>query len=166
MPGDPSQPPSASVVVVTLNSIDTIGRCLESVRGSEVVVVDHGSSDGTVAFVRERHPEAEVIEQPNRGFAAGVNTGIRAVSGAYVLLLNPDAWPVGDAVARLVAYAEADDGVGAVGPRLRNPDGSPQGSIRGFPTVWRLVTQYLFLARLAPRSARLNAFYGGGRSPR
>jgi hypothetical protein len=165
MPGDPSMPPSASVVVVTLNSIDTIGRCLESVRGAEVVVVDHGSSDGTVAFVRERHPEAELIQQPNRGFAAGVNAGIRAASGAYVLLLNPDAWALGDAVARLVAFAEADGSVGAVGPQLRNPDGSPQCSMRGFPTVWRLATQYLFLARLAPRSARFNAFYAGGRSP-
>jgi hypothetical protein len=161
MPGDSS----ASVVVVTLNSLATIGRCLESIRGHEAVVVDHGSTDGTVAFVRERHPEVELVEQANLGFSAGVNAGVRATSGAYVLLLNPDAWPVEDAVARLVGYVAEHDDVGAVGPQLRNPDGSPQASIRGFPTVWRLATQYLFLARLAPRSAGLNAFYGGGRSP-
>ena len=47
-----------------------------------------------------------------------------------------------------------------VGPRLRNPDGSLQRSVRGFPTLWRLATEYFFLRKLAPRTRALNAFYG------
>ena len=155
--------PDVSVVVVTLNGQPYIEQCLESVRGHELVVVDHGSTDGTLEFVRARFPEAIVVEQANRGFAAGVNTGMRLGGGRYFLLLNPDAWALDGAVERLVEFADAHPASAAVGPRLRYEDGTSQVSIRGFPTLWRLVTQYLFLARLAPNTRVLNAFYGGGR---
>ena len=49
-----------------------------------------------------------------------------------------------------------------VGPRLLNTDGTLQRSVRGFPTLWRLATEYFFLRKLAPRSRLLNAFYAGG----
>jgi N-acetylglucosaminyl-diphospho-decaprenol L-rhamnosyltransferase len=49
-----------------------------------------------------------------------------------------------------------------VGPRLSNSDGSLQRSVRGFPTLWRLATEYFFLRKVAPRSRLLNAFYAGG----
>ena len=151
-----------SVVVVTLNALPWIERCLESVRGLETILVDDGSTDGTLEVARERFPEARVVEQENRGLGAGWNAGMRAASGRYLLILNADAWVVGDAVERLVAFAEARPRAGLVGPRLRNPDGSLQRSVRGFPTPWRLATEYFFLRKLAPRSRALNAFYAGG----
>ncbi len=154
-------PEDVSVVVVTFNALPWVERCLESVRGHETIVVDHGSTDGTLELVRERFPEARVIEQENRGMGGGNNTGMRAAQGRYALLLNSDAWVVGDALERLVAYADANPDVALAGPRLRNPDGSLQRSVRGFPTLWRLATEYLFLRKLAPRSRALNAFYGG-----
>ena len=49
-----------------------------------------------------------------------------------------------------------------IGPRLLNPDGTLQRSVRGFPTLWRLATEYLFLRKLAPRTDALNGFYAGG----
>ena len=48
-----------------------------------------------------------------------------------------------------------------VAPRLRNPDGTLQRSVRGFPTLWRLATEYFFLRKLAPRSHAFNAYYAG-----
>ena len=151
-----------SAVVVTYNARPHVEGCLASVRELETIVVDNGSTDGTVEFVRARFPDAAVVEQENRGLAAGWNTGLRRTSGRYVLLLNADAWVVGDAVARLVAFADAHSDAGTVGPRLRNVDGSLQRSVRGFPTLWRLATEYLFLRKLAPRSNALNAFYAAG----
>ena len=148
-----------SVVVVTLNALPYLERCLESVRGYETVVVDHGSTDGTLELVRERFPEARLVEQENRGLAAGWNRGMREASGRWFLILNADAWVVGDAVERLVEFADAHPHAAVVGPRLVNPDGTLQRSVRGFPTVWRLVTEYYFLRKLAPRSRALNAFY-------
>jgi N-acetylglucosaminyl-diphospho-decaprenol L-rhamnosyltransferase len=151
-----------SVIVVTLNALPWLERALDSVRGHETVVVDHGSADGTLDLVRTRFPAAIVVEQENRGLGAGWNAGMERASGRYFLLLNADAWLVGDALARLVAYADAHPAVAYLGPRLRYPDGSLQRSVRAFPTVWRLATEYLFLRKLAPRSRALNAFYAGG----
>jgi len=151
-----------SVVVVTLNALPWLERCLESVRGLETIVVDHGSTDGTLDLVRARFPEARIVEQENRGLGAGWNAGMRAAAGRWFLILNADAWVVGDMVDRLVAFAESRPAAGLVGPRLRNPDGSLQRSVRGFPTPWRLATEYFFLRKLAPGSPALNGFYAGG----
>ncbi|MDP9232422.1 MAG: glycosyltransferase family 2 protein [Actinomycetota bacterium] len=151
-----------SVVVVTYNALPWVERALESTRGHETVVVDHGSTDGTLELVRERFPEARVIEQENKGLGGGSNAGMRIASGDYFLLLNSDAWALDDAVERLAAFADEHPEAAVVGPRLLNPDGSLQRSLRGFPTVWRLVTEYFFLRKLAPRSRALNAFYGAG----
>ena len=153
---------SVSAVVVTYDALPWLERCLESVRGVETVVVDHGSGDGTPAFVRDRFPEVELVEEENLGLAHGWNTGIARTSGRYVLLLNADAWLDAGALQALVEFADAHPRAAVVGPRLRNPDGTLQRSVRGFPTLWRLATEYLFLRKLAPRSQALNAFYAGG----
>jgi N-acetylglucosaminyl-diphospho-decaprenol L-rhamnosyltransferase len=154
--------PSVAAIVVTLDAMPWVERAVESVAGTDTVVVDHGSQDGTVELVRERFPGARVVEQPNLGLAAGWNRGIAETDSDYVLILNADAWLVGDALAELVACAEERRDAAIVAPRLRNPDGSLQRSVRGFPTVWRVATEYLFLRKLAPGSGALNAFYGGG----
>jgi GT2 family glycosyltransferase len=148
--------------VVTYNARATIERCLESVGGAETVVVDNDSSDGTASIVRERFPTVELLEEENRGLAFGWNTGIARTSGRYVLLLNADAWLHEGALDELVAFADAHPRAAVVAPQLRNPDGTLQRSVRGDPTLWRIATEYLFLRKLAPRSAVLNAFYAGG----
>jgi N-acetylglucosaminyl-diphospho-decaprenol L-rhamnosyltransferase len=150
-----------SVVVVTWNALPWLEQCLESVRGREVVVVDHGSTDGTVAFVHERFPGVRVIEQENKGMGGGNNAGMRAVDGRYFFLLNSDAWVVGDALDQLVEFADAHPEAAVVGPKLLNTDGTLQRSVRGEPTLWRLATEYLFIRKLAPRSKRLNPLYRG-----
>ena len=148
-----------SIVVVTYNALPWIERCLESVRAYETIVVDHGSTDGTLELVRRRFPQARLIEEGNTGLGAGSNTGMRVASGDYFLLLNSDAWAVGDAVEQLAAFAESHPEAAVVGPKLLNPDGSLQRSVRGFPTIWRLATEYFFLRKLAPGTRALNAFY-------
>jgi GT2 family glycosyltransferase len=155
-------PPDVSAVVVCLDGLPYLERCLESVRGCETIVVDHGSTDGSLELVRSRFPEVRVVEQANVGMGGGNNAGMRAASGRYFLLLNSDAWVVGDAVERLVALADSRPDAAVVGPRLRNVDGTLQRSVRGFPTLWRVATEYFFLRKLAPRSRLLNSLYGAG----
>jgi GT2 family glycosyltransferase len=149
-----------SVIVVTYNALPWIERCLESVRGHETIVVDHGSTDGTLDVVRERFPEARLIQQENKGLGGGSNAGMRVATGDYYLLLNSDAWAIGGAVDRLAAFADEHPRTAVVGPKLLNPDGSLQRSVRGFPTLWRLATEYFFLRKLAPRTRALNALSG------
>src|SRR5215471_6802191 len=81
----------AGIVIVTFNSGDEIGPCLDAAiaTGAEVIVVDNASNDETVAQIRRK--EVTLIANPeNRGFAAAVNQGIRAIRADFVLLLNPD----------------------------------------------------------------------------
>ena len=148
-------------MTVTLNGLPWVEQCLESLAGVETILVDHGSTDGTVERVREGFPDVRVVEQENRGLGAGLNAGMRAAPARYHLLINSDAWLVGEALERLVAFADAHEDAAVVAPRLRNPDGTLQRSVRGFPTLWRLATEYFFLRKLAPRSHALNAYYAG-----
>jgi len=152
----------AACVVVTYDALPWIEQCLESVAEVDTVVVDNGSGDGTVDVVRERFPAVRVIESENRGLSAGWNTGIRATASEHVLLLNADAWLLDGALSALVAAADRHPRAAAIGPRLENTDGTLQRSVRGYPTAWRLATEYLYLRKLAPRSRALNAFYGAG----
>jgi GT2 family glycosyltransferase len=150
-----------TAVTVTLNGLPWVEQCLESLVGVETILVDHGSADGTVERVRERFPGVRVLEQENRGLGAGLNAGMRAAPARYHLLINSDAWLVGDALERLVAFADAHGDAAVVAPRLRNPDGTLQRSVRGFPTLWRVATEYLFVRKLAPHSRAFNAYYAG-----
>jgi N-acetylglucosaminyl-diphospho-decaprenol L-rhamnosyltransferase len=154
-------PDDVSVVVVAWNALPWLEQCLESVAGHETIVVDHGSTDGSRELVLQRFPDVRLVEQENLGMGAGNNAGMRVARGRYFFLLNSDAWVTGDAIEKLVAFADAHPEAAVVGPRLVNPDGSLQRSARGFPTVWRLATEYLFIRKLAPRSRLLNPLYRG-----
>jgi N-acetylglucosaminyl-diphospho-decaprenol L-rhamnosyltransferase len=154
--------PACAVVVATYNALPWLEQCLESVAGVETVVVDNGSTDGTVAFVRERFPAVAVIEQENLGLAAAWNRGLEVTSSDWVLILNADAWLTVGSLDRLVAFGESRGDAALIGPRLLNRDGTLQRSVRGFPTPWRLATEYFFLRKLAPRSRLFNAFYAAG----
>ena len=154
-----------SIIVAAHNAREYIAGTLRELVGldSDLLVVDCASRDGTAALVRDRFPEVRIVElETNRGYGAALNEGARLAGGEYLLLMNADAWPRPGGVAALLSFAQSEPTVGAAGPRLVNPDGSLQPSVRGFPTLWRLATEYFFLRWLAPRSRVVNAFYGAG----
>ncbi|MCU1348480.1 MAG: glycosyl transferase, family 2 [Acidobacteria bacterium] len=92
------EPLLVSVVLITWNSATYLRRCLAGLRGQtyrplEVIVVDNGSIDDSVAIIAAGLPEARVIRnEGNRGFAAAANQGIDAAGGELVLFCNPDAF--------------------------------------------------------------------------
>ena len=151
-----------AAVVVTYDALPWIEQCLDSLRGVETVVVDNGSRDGTVALRARALPgrPGDRVREPRA--RRRLNVGLRETTSSYALLLNADAWLTEGALTRLVDFADTRPRAAVIGPRLLNPDGTLQRSVRGFPTVWRLATEYFFLRKLAPRSAALNAFYAGG----
>ncbi|WP_372594625.1 glycosyltransferase family 2 protein [Actinotalea sp.] len=112
--------PRVSVVVVTWNGLALTRRCVESLRAQslepgemEIIVVDNGSSDGTVEALSSE-PDLRVVPRAvNGGFAAGANAGIRAASGELVVLINNDAVAEPGTVAHLVAPFAAGRRVGA-----------------------------------------------------
>lgn len=88
--------PGASVIIPTWNGAELLAAALESLeaqtfRPFEVIVVDNGSTDGTVDRLAPAHPEVRWVRfSENRGFAAAVNAGIRAARADIVALLNND----------------------------------------------------------------------------
>ncbi len=92
-------PPAVSIVVLSYNGRAWLERCLgaavaELAPDCELIVVDNGSSDGSVDFVQGSFPAVRVIPlERNMGFAAGNNAGAQAARGRYVAFLNNDAAP-------------------------------------------------------------------------
>jgi len=88
--------PLISVVIVNWNGKHLLGECLDSLMTQcftkvEIILVDNGSQDGSVEFVRERYQSVRIVNLPdNLGFAGGNNAGIRIASGKYIALLNND----------------------------------------------------------------------------
>jgi N-acetylglucosaminyl-diphospho-decaprenol L-rhamnosyltransferase len=156
--------PDVSLIVVSHNTRDDLERCLTELGSEhEVIVVDTASSDGSPDLVRDHFPRAHLLTlADNPGYGGALNAGIAVASGRHLVVMNADTYPLPHAVEHLVEFAEGERSAGVVGPRLLNPDRTLQPSVRGFPTLWRLATEYLFLRRLAPRSRALNAFYGSG----
>jgi GT2 family glycosyltransferase len=118
------------VVVINWNGSRRTARCLEFIRRLEypalrVVVVDNGSTDGSVAELRLAFPEVAFRKLGwNRGFAAGANAGIREAREAgarYVWLVNNDADVEPRALSALVDLAESKPEVGAVGSVIVSP---------------------------------------------
>lgn len=124
-----------SVIIVNYNSGALTHACIESlqlhedVESTEIIVVDNCSNDDSVAFLRADFPEITVIaNKENRGLAAGVNQGIKAARGDYLLLLNPDIIVLDGAVNKLKQYLLNHSSVGVVGGKLLSPNGKLQNS--------------------------------------
>lgn len=163
---DGPAPPRLSAIVVSWNTRDVLRECLGALQAHlpddhELLVVDNASTDGSAEMVAAEFPETRLLRHArNLGFGAGANAGMAASRGRFLLLLNSDAWPLDDGLARLVARLEAQPDVGLVGPRIVLPDGRLQASARRFPSLGRLLLSELWLHRLLPRRAAAERLLG------
>jgi N-acetylglucosaminyl-diphospho-decaprenol L-rhamnosyltransferase len=155
--------PRLTVIIVNFESWPDVVRLVESVTSEsefasgrcQVVVVDNASRGPIPESISGERPGLRIVARPdNGGFAVGVNAGWRAARSRWLLVLNPDvettAGFLGRVFTRLDHY-ETDPGgpPGIVGFGLRNPDGSPQGSVGAFPTLARSIWE-----QFLPRSRR------------
>ena len=151
-----------SIVVVTYNSAATMPELVRSLPDAlvgvdehELIVVDSGSSDGTLDAVARIAPSARRVSLgSNAGYAAGVNAGVAASTlGGPVLVLNPDLSLAPGAIAPLLSTLRR--GVGITVPRLLADDGSTHPSLRRRPTLLRVYGEAILGGRLAGRSESL-----------
>jgi GT2 family glycosyltransferase len=149
--------PALSVVIVTWNSGQELLDCLRSLREHppsvawEAVVVDNGSTDGSLASVRAEHPGVRIIENGrNRGLAAANNQGIRASSAPFVLISNPDVLYPAGAVDALLDLLERRPRAAFAVARHHHRDGSLQTSAGDLPSA----TDALLGHRLSHRRRR------------
>lgn len=144
-------------MVVNYEAGSRLIRCVESLLADtsaggapEIVVVDHGSTDGSVAELQRALPDVCVLHPgANLGYAGGANRGIAATRAPIVAVCNADIEVEPGTAARLVARFDAEPDLGALGPTVRNPDGSPYHSARSVPNAVDAVGHAL-LGRLRP----------------
>ena len=127
-PGGPVTPsgrsPRVSILVVNWNGRAHLETCLDSLqsqlfRDFEVVLVDNGSTDGSLDLLRGRYPWVRLLPlSENTGFATGNNRGLQHARGEYLVALNNDTQAEPDWLEALVRVADAHPAAGMVGSRI------------------------------------------------
>jgi N-acetylglucosaminyl-diphospho-decaprenol L-rhamnosyltransferase len=147
--------PTVSYCVVNTDGRELLSRCLDAIErthpeglGSEILVLDNASSDGSAESVRARGGGIRLIELDRRqGKAANDTRLLKEASGTYCLLLNEDSELCPGAAAALVEALEADGRAGAAGAQLLDPAGEPVPCAWRFPGVRTALVGALFLHR-------------------
>lgn len=156
---------SVAIIIVNWNTGELLANCVRSLLAlpqneraliNSVWIVDNASHDDSVLKARAAAGENRALpitfieNTVNAGFPRANNQVIEKVRGknGHILLLNPDTEIRPGALTNMLAvFAERSD-VGIVGPKLVNPDGSLQGSVRPFPELADFVLYMLKLGRV------------------
>ena len=144
-----------SIVIVSYNVRKLLDECLQSVMTAlkgidgEVFVVDNHSTDGTVKYLRQRHPDVRFIANTeNVGFARANNQAIRKSKAEYVLLLNPDTVVYEPTIKGCLDFMDAHPEAGGAGVRMLTRDGDPAPeSRRAVPSPWVSMLKMLGFTR-------------------
>ncbi len=132
-------PLAVAVAVVSFNTRETLRACLRSVASAnpaETIVVDNGSTDGSLEMVRSAFPHVTLrANAGNCGYGAAANEAMAASSAPVLLLLNSDTVIGADAVVALGRYLVDHPQAAIAGPRLANADGTLQRSTHPFPSA-------------------------------
>jgi N-acetylglucosaminyl-diphospho-decaprenol L-rhamnosyltransferase len=149
--------PDLTIVVVNYNTAHLLQPMFDAIAGAsaglalQTIVVDNASKDGSAALIRERYPQVELIaNDSNVGFGRANNQAIPLIRGAYVLLLNTDAFVSPDTLVKTLATMRANPDCGVLGVRLVGRDGVQQPSCRWFPTPANTFLLRTGLARWFP----------------
>lgn len=122
-PGNRTQEPLVSIIIVNWNGVHHLPECLQSLadqtyRNLEIIVVDNASTDGSAELIMTCYPMVRLVRlATNTGFATGNNKGFELANGAYIVILNNDTRAEPDWLARMVEVAEENPAVGMVGCR-------------------------------------------------
>ncbi len=140
--------PRLSFVILTWNSEKYLKACFESILRScskesipfEVIAVDNGSTDSSVAIIqkyKDEYPENFILIAlgRNRGTTYPRNLGLKQATGTYICILDSDTELGEGSLKEILMILATQHDVGILAPRLLLPDGSVQNSVKRFPTM-------------------------------
>ena len=157
-----------SVVILSWNTAELTVECLRSVEAAfergevdgELVVVENGSEDDSAERIAAEFPAAKLLcNEENRGYSCGVNQGVAASSGEWVLLLGSDAQLLEGALAEMASFLESASGYGACAPRLVGLDGETQAACSAFPRPRTAIWLGTPLERWFPKAPELERYF-------
>ena len=150
--------PTISAVIIVYNGLrflpDLMRTLVENLSAitHEIILVDNGSSDGSVEYLKSHYSDCRLIENGrNLGFAPAVNIGLREADGEHLYILNQDLRFRSGATSALLARLQNEPGLGLIGPGFVDFDGRPQRSVRAFPTYRHVIYRALLLDWIFPR---------------
>ena len=150
----------ASVIIVSFNTRDLLRVCLNSLDETagelafEVIVVDNGSTDGSVEMVKEEFLEVNLIaNKTNRGFGMANNQGIQIARGQYIVLLNTDTVVLPSALQKMLVFMDSQARIGAAGGLLLTENGQVQPSIGRFPRILEALQFHIGIRELPHQKA-------------
>ncbi len=149
-----------SVVILNYNVREFLENALNSVfraihnLDAEVFVVDNASADLSADMVRRKFPDVRlIVNDDNKGFAAGNNVALRQCRGKYILVLNPDTLIQENTLSVMKEFMDSHPEAGAASCKVLNSDGTLQLTCkRSFPTPWVAFTKIAGLSALFPKS--------------
>jgi N-acetylglucosaminyl-diphospho-decaprenol L-rhamnosyltransferase len=137
-----TEPPAWAAVVVNYQSGSRLVTCVRSLLADasagpvDLVVVDNASTDGSIDALHHELPDVRVVRsRRNLGYAGAANLGIAVTRAPVIAILNVDLVIEPGAAKTLLARLDREPRLAAVGPQLRNPDGSVYPSARTMPSV-------------------------------
>lgn len=141
-----------SIIIVNYNSIHYLRDCIKSIRKTtyniryEIIVVDNNSQDGSVGIIRNEFQDVLLIaNRDNAGLSRAWNQGIRVSRGHYILLLNNDTILLPGSLDTMWKVMERSSGIGLLGCRLLNSDGSLQQSFGKVISIYNDFIQKFFI---------------------
>jgi len=144
-----------SLVSLNYKSKGLLKQCLKGIRllklsfPYEVIVVDNASGDGCGEMIKNEFPEVRFIQSnTNHGYAGGNNLGLKIANGEYIMIVNPDIAMLTNEIDKMLDYMKNYPGIGILGPKLINPDGTIQYSCYKFPTFFIPFFRRTFLGSL------------------
>jgi GT2 family glycosyltransferase len=117
--------PAVSVIILNYNGLDFLPRCMESLRKTsysplEIIVVDNNSTDTSLEYLREYHPDVRIIPiLENLGYSGAYNVAVPLVDSKYIVLLNFDVEVEAEWLSQAIELLEADENLAAVQPKLK-----------------------------------------------
>lgn len=149
--------PEISIIIINYNTRDLVLNCIASIfetmeRPSfDVWLVDNGSTDKSVAAVKEKYPSVNIIEnRTNLGFARANNLALKRSNAPFALLLNSDTILMPGAVEKLHDFMAKTNNAGIVCGQLLNQDGTKQNSFARFPNFLTLLFNDSVLNFISP----------------
>ncbi len=149
-----------SCIIVNYKNSEPLKDCLASIYKTvqeidfEVIIVDNSENDPGLQPLKGLYPKAQFISNSsNVGFAKANNQAAKIAQGNILIFLNPDTIISDQAINSMYRYYRSHTQIGALGPKVLNPDGSLQYSCRRYPTLWTgLFNRYSILSRLFPEN--------------
>lgn len=155
-----------SVIIANHNTVNVLRSCMQNLfeyrKFLQIIVVDNGSTDGSVDLLKKEFKFVEVIAQDNLGISVAYNNAFQLAKHDYILYLGTDAFPKKEDLESLLKILDLKKEFGALTASLVLADGSiDMDAHRGFPTPWASLTHFSGLDRLFPKSKIFNQYLMG-----